>query len=125
MEKKNETNRNLLDISQKLDRIQVLMQILVDILTPEPQPKMVGLTGVQKDVYKLCDAHRSIKEISKSIGKSPNDVRTALTRLKRKGLVKPTAGKKSGIYVRTPIIWIRNVKQGKEIGIEGQDMKSV
>lgn len=106
-----QTNQILLEISAKLDNIYKAMQMIVDCIVPEPHPSMFNLIGVQEQVYTLCDGIIKINAIAEAIGKEPADVRKALTRLKGKGLVRPTAGARSGIYVRTPVFWTRSVNQ--------------
>ena len=102
-------SNQLSQITELLVKITHQLDIIIKMFVPESQTDYFDLSGVQKSVYELCDGNHDISSISESVGKPSGDISKALTRLKRKGLVLPISSR-SGVYIRTPILWVRQPK---------------
>lgn len=51
------------------------------------QLAMKGLSNLEREIYSLCDGTRTVSEISRTLGKSIQEVSMYLNKLEREGLV--------------------------------------
>lgn len=80
-------NKNLEEISAKLDRAISLLTLTQKREIEEFKDKIIGRSSIRKEIYDLCDGTKTVQEIAKMVGKSIPHVSNILSILAQAGLV--------------------------------------
>jgi len=80
-------NKNLEEISAKLDRVISLLTLTQKRELEEFKDKIIGRSSIRMEIYNLCDGTRTVQEIAKRVGKSLPHVSSVLSVLEQAGLV--------------------------------------
>ena len=96
----------LSNINRKYDEALAHLARISAAVMSGVDPKELSLTGVQAAIYELANGTRSTNEIAEMLKKTPNQIRTALGRLTKKGFL-VAVGERTGVFQKTPILWTR------------------
>jgi len=83
--------KSLKSIESKLETLIILQKAV----TPKPK-----LGDEQKKILQLCDKKHTIEDIAKETGKTTNNVKSTLSKLRKKGLIKSVKLKDKVVYER-------------------------
>jgi len=83
---------------ESLKNIEAKLDTLVRLqLANMPKPK---ITQAEKDILRFCDKKHTINDIAKETKKTPSNVKSILTRLRKKALIRSVKVKDKTVYER-------------------------
>ena len=80
-------NKNLEEISVKLDRVIHLLTLAQKHDLEEYKVKIIGKSSIRKEIFNICDGTKTVQDIAKMVGKSIPHVSNILSFLAQAGLV--------------------------------------
>ncbi|BDQ31303.1 hypothetical protein NZNM25_03040 [Nitrosopumilus zosterae] len=91
----NEQDKQILKVLKDIDsKLSILISLQKTSFTP---PK---LGAEEKAILKLCNGKNTIKEIMEITSKKKNNVKSTLSHLRKKGIIKSTTMNKKIVYVK-------------------------
>lgn len=84
-----------------LEQIAERLELLVALSIPPPDAEQFGLSGVERQVFELCDMRHTADDIAKKLNKRRGHIDVTLTGLRKKGRVRSLRIGKKTYYVRT------------------------
>ena len=92
------TEETLNEIKDLLEDIKALLLLTNTTQLEETKQKLLEKNSIEEKVYVLCKNEIATKEISKSVQKTEANIRSVISSLRTKGLIK-TIKKDDGTYV--------------------------
>jgi len=83
-----EINKNLEEISAKLDRLITLFELVQRRRLEEIKERILGRSEITKEIYGLCDGTRTVQDIAKRVQISLPNISGILKKLVEAGLIK-------------------------------------
>ena len=93
------TEKDFDKIKELLEDIRSLLLISNYDQIEKSKKKLLKSGSLEYKIYKLCDSDKQISDISKKLGKPEKNVRSSLSDLRQKGLIK-TFQKNDKVYHR-------------------------
>ena len=95
-----EMNKNLEEISAKLDKLISLFELSIKHELEEFKAKIIGKSKLKNNVYLLCDGTKTVRDIARHIDKSIQHVSMILSDLEKAGLVKANVSGRKKYFIR-------------------------
>lgn len=94
-------NKNLEEISYKLDRLISLYQFSQQHELERLKQEVLGRSKIRREVYDLCDGTKTVRDIARRTEKSIQQVSMVLSTLEEAGLIKSRKVGRKKYYIRT------------------------
>lgn len=93
-------NKNLEEISVKIDRLISFFEFSQKQQLMDFKEKALGRSEVRREIYGLCDGTKTVQDIAKRVGKSVPHISQELSILEEAGLIVAREAGRKRYYMR-------------------------
>jgi|GEM_PF-2223959 len=95
------TAKSLEEISAKLDRVILLLELAQKGALESHVKEVLGRSRVRRQIFDLCDGKRTVRQIAHAAGKSIQHVSLEISEMEKSGIIKANRVGRERYYVRT------------------------